>query len=277
MKWPWKKNEEENDMADDQNVNNPQQPNGGAQDPPPPNPMEEKFNLLSSQLQKLETMVTNYQMPQQQPQFQQPPPQAPKFEYYSSRDIAKAMAEGDYEAAEDMRAHNVNTKSNEMKWGAQQELNQLRVGGMQAIEQLSETVSKDRYKHLDIPEVKKMFEDQVKQVTNSGVALNMQARDWIYQQACGANMDKILDKRTQEILRTSQPAQGPQMPTGKSGRADGGLGGGDDLPTPAELWGVGGMQALAIAGRTPDEEARRRGYKDYKSYAKAHAETKEAQ
>jgi len=289
MRWPWSKQkaQEEGDSMD---LNETQDTGADVQDSgasgsgeqvQQPDPREEEFRLMKEEIGELRTLVKHYTSNQQgQAQAQPAKVEEPKpdFRYYSTRDIAKATAEQDYELAEEMRAHNARTSIQEEKYGLNKTLNEIKSYGTKALGDINLNLAKNKFQHLDIPEVEKAFQAQVKQMEQLGQPLNDAGYEWMYNQAVGAHADKVfskLEKQKGAELRNQHQSSGDVSPTGKGGRSSGAMGD-DEVPPPEVELGAGALVALRQAGLTPDDEARRRGYKDYKDWAKARAKQRAA-
>lgn len=76
------------------------------------------------------------------------------------------------------------------------------------------------------------------------------------------NIEKMLKEERERALR-SDDAGGSEIPGQRRGDVQNRQ---PAVPTPRELWGEGGAQALEAAGRTPDRFAQGMGYRDWPHY-----------
>lgn len=133
--------------------------------------------------------------------------------------------------------------------------------GIQAIDYLTDKVTRNDMPHLDV--VKDSFETNLRDLP-ANQRMNPQVRQAAYKIAVGENIDKILEAKKEEVLRSAAAEPAGDV-SGENGRGKG-AGGKDDIPTPQEVLGTEAMQALKTKGITVDEYYKKLGYEDWSDF-----------
>ena len=173
-----------------------------------------------------------------------------------------------------MNTHNTNTKMEEREYNLRtNEIAPLRTTGSQALSELSGKLASADMPHLDIPEIKKTYQEKVKQMEAQGQVVNSQFHKGLYDLAVGENITKVQDKIQQGFLREQETIV--NVPTGASGREN--ASDSTTVPTVEKFFDQEALQKLSQKhhGLTPlqaaDREfARHGGYTEW--YKKFYAE-----
>lgn len=155
------------------------------------------------------------EIPQQQPT----PPPKPEFQYHSEEELQTALDAGDLKSYHRMNRHNSDTKLAEEIWKLDTtKIQPLQMTGVAAISELSGTVAQTGMTHLDIPEVKKTYQERLQSLKASGQVLTAETHRGVYEWAVGTHIDKVQAKFQEGFLR-QQAQDSVNTPTDKSGRS----------------------------------------------------------
>jgi hypothetical protein len=178
------------------------------------------------------------------PEVQAPtPPPKPEFHYHSEEELQQALEAGNMRDYHRMSQHNVDSHLKEEIWKLRTtEIDPLRQTGTQAITDLSARLAGQKMNYLDIPEVKKAYDQRVIQAKGMGQILNTEAHQAIYEWAVGTNIEKVQDRFKQTLLRQDAPAGQVNTPSGQPGRVSS-----PDvpkIPTPEEFFEPAALSKL---------------------------------
>ena len=201
---------------------------------------------------------------QQHPEIQAPtpPPPPPEFPIHSEEELQTAIAEGDLAKYHKLNSHNQKQELAKQKWELQtQEIEPLKQVGLQNISELSGKFAAQGMEHLDIPEVKKAYEDRLGMLKAQGQIVNAELHQGVYDWSVGTNIAKVQDKIQQGFLRTQETeVNAPTGATGRSAAAET-----PETPTPEQFFDPTALSFLARKhpGLSPtqaaDKEYKRHG------------------
>jgi hypothetical protein len=235
--------------------------------PPEPSKVfidETEWVGMKEQLANLQGKVSTYEalelrLGQQHPETSQPAPQPviqPEFQFHSEEDLQKALDEGDLKNYHKMNKHNTEVLLQKNLWELRtNEIAPLRTTGSQALSDLSGRFASQAMKHLDVPEVKKTYEQRLTQMKTTGQVITPEVHQNIYEWAVGTHVDKVQEKIQQGLLR-DQSTQ-VNTPTSTTGR--GAASAVITTPPVEEVYDTGALQQLTrkYPGLSPAQAADR--------------------
>jgi len=199
-----------------------------------------------------------------------PPP--PDFKFYTADDIQSAYEEGDFKKVAIMTDHNTRTATKQSLYEYHQKevAPALNLGG-RTLSDLSARVLRSEMPHLDIPEVAAEYQQMSATLLAQGQNLDTNAQQEVYKWVCGRNLDKIIAKTTKASApapndddEPTSPPPSVQLPSQRTSRSA--SKGKDVIPPPEQYFDAQALELLRRAGRTPDQEAQRKGYADYRDW-----------
>lgn len=207
------------------------------------------------------------------------PAPRPEFQYHSDAELDKAIEGGDLKSYHRLSTHNNETKRQEDLWELKtKEIEPLRQTGSQALSDLSGKLASQNMPHLDIPEVKRTYEERMQSMKASGQVVTGEVHQNLYEWAVGSNITKVQEKIQQVMLRDQEVEA--NTPTAVTGREAGG--GEVEIPSPETFFEREAIQKLEqkYQGLSPrqavDREfARHGGWEGY--YKKFYGPKKEGE
>lgn len=162
---------------------------------------------------------------QQHPEIQAPPtPPAPppEFPLHSDEELQTAIAEGDLSKYHKLNSHNQKQELARQRWEIETtQIEPLRQVGLQNLSELSGRFATQTMEHLDVPEVKKAYEERLGMLKAQGQVINAELHQGVYDWSVGTNVLKVQEKIQQGILRAQEiEVNTPTGPTGRSAGAE---------------------------------------------------------
>jgi len=193
---------------------------------------------------------------QQHPEVQAPIVQAPppEFPIHSEEELQTAIAEGDLAKYHKLASHNQEQLRKKDRWELKtQEIDPMRAAGSQTLSDLSGRFAAQGMSHLDVPAVKKTYEERLTTLKSQGQIINPETHKAVYEWAVGTNIDAIQEKIQQGFLRAQEVEV--NTPTGATGRGAGSSK--PDTPTPEQFFDPTALSFLARkhSGLSPQQAA----------------------
>lgn len=228
---------------------------------------KEDLASMRGKLDAFDKIGTNFQQPAAQPQ--QPQSSGPtlaeqlqdtqaKIEKLNTQ-IDQAIA--DQQPVSKLLSQRDALNSKALRLQIQEEdLGPLRMIGTQALNQLSDTVTRQGMKHFDV--VKDDFNSILSTVPEDQRMLP-EVRKIVYETAVGRNTDKIFEAEREKILREAaeQQALDTNNNSGRTVDKDG-----NEIPKPVDILGEGAMAALKTKGQSVDQYYQTLGYTGYQDW-----------
>jgi hypothetical protein len=254
---------------------------GGETPPETPNFVtKEDFDKVVEQnqalAQKLDQALLNFesfgQQQRNQQQYQPPPqpavdPNATKIATLEQRiaDMDEAVDKAVYEGKgvgkllreRDKLVGQLNTIQTEQ--AISQRVGKLEEFGMNSIGQLSKEIVSTKMPRLNVPEVKRAYDDKVSQLPPEMKA-NPEALMQVYRLAVGENLETILGSEQESWLR-SQAETATQNPGASGGARGGANGSGSNIPKPEDILDKENLKAIRALGKNVDSYYQSMGYK----------------
>lgn len=176
--------------------------------------------------------------------------------------IDAAVFEGKGVAALIKKRDVLNEKKMESKFDHKFEA--FRSDGVQVLDNLAGQVTQGQMPHLEIPEIKKNFEDSLAAMAPE-VRMNPDVRLAAYNLSVGQNVDKITELKVQESLRKVDPPDPTTDPSLKVGRKV--PGSNNEIPLPENILSRDNLDAIKAAGHSSvDSYYQKLGYDDWKDH-----------
>ena len=191
---------------------------------------------------------------QQHPEIQPQKPPPPEFPMHSDEELQTALAEGDLSKYHKLNSHNQKQELAKQKWEiTTQEIEPLRQVGLQNISELSGRFATQTMEHLDIPEVKKAYEERLGMLKAQGQVVTAELHQGVYDWSVGTNVGKVQEKIQQGFLRAQETEV--STPTSTTGRKAGAKT--LETPTPEEFFDPSAISFLTRKhpGLSPQQAA----------------------
>lgn len=183
-----------------------------------------------------------------------PPPPPPEFPMHSEEDLQTAIAEGDLAKYHKLSSHNQEQLRKKDRWELKtQEIDPMRQVGSQTLSDLSGRFASQGMSHLDVPAVKKTYEERLVALKAQGQIINPETHKAVYDWSVGTNWEAIQEKIQQGFLRAQEMEV--NTPTRATGRTAGSES--LDVPTPEQFFDPVALSLLARkhSGLSPQQAA----------------------
>lgn len=224
------------------------------------------FDRLTNTLERFEASLNK--QPEPPPKKEAPIEDVSDEDYRAARQ--KAMQEGDWSVVDKMEKIREKAREERLRREHKREMDSLRgelSQGTEILSQLSFEVNKSKMPHYDVLE--KEMQAALAQLPANQRA-NPVAVQSVYNYVAGSpeGLAKIENKWKESFLRQQSQEDPPGPGTGSS--REGASGSSTGVPPPEKLLSKDNLDALAAAGKTPqqwaDEQVRRNRCKDYEEY-----------
>jgi hypothetical protein len=242
--------------------------------------MKENFETVNKTLQEVNLRIQGFASPQPaQPSAPPGPTETEKLQSQLREKQAElsrlnkqfedayssAQPVGDIMAKKDAISAEISEIRSELKWRPR--LDALEQTGGQALEQLTDTVTRGQMPYLSDPDVKRTYEETMKQIPQQ-YRSDMRVRKQAYDAAVGANHEKLFEARLQEAARKAadDPPGGTQEPGAAGSGRQHSSGGGPSIPDPKEVLSSDNLAAIRASGKTVESYYKSLGYEGWADF-----------